>query len=231
MAKNQKSYVCNQCGSVYSKWAGKCEACGEWNSLSEEVSAAAASVPKGLSGCTKGRALNLVSLKDETRSAYERMISGVKEFDRVCGGGLVPGSATLIGGDPGIGKSTLLLQIVCALAKKGERCLYVSGEEAVDQVRMRAQRLGLSDSPVELASSSNVREIVASIQDKVNPPKLVIVDSIQTMFIDNIDSAPGTVTQVRTSAQEIIRNAKPAGISVIFVGHVTKEGQIAGRAF
>lgn len=228
MAKNQKSYVCNQCGSVYSKWAGKCEACGEWNSLSEEVSAAAASVPKGLSGSTKGRALNLVSLKDEARGTYARMISGVREFDRVCGGGLVPGSATLIGGDPGIGKSTLLLQIVCALAKKGERCLYVSGEEAVDQVRMRAQRLGLSDSPVELASSSNVREIVASIQDKVNPPKLVIVDSIQTMFIDNIDSAPGTVTQVRTSAQEIIRNAKPAGISVIFVGHVTKEGQIAG---
>lgn len=228
MAKNQKSYICNSCGSVYSKWAGKCEGCGEWNSLSEDVSVSAAPVPKGLSGSTKGRSLDLVSLSDKARSDYVRLKSGIGEFDRVAGGGLVPGSAILIGGDPGIGKSTLLLQLVCALAKKGERCLYISGEEAVDQVRMRAQRLGLADAPVELASSTNVRDIVASLQEKGNAPKLVIIDSIQTMFIDNIDSAPGTVTQVRTSAQEIIRHAKPAGISVIFVGHVTKDGQIAG---
>lgn len=228
MAKVQKSYSCNACGSVYSKWAGKCEACGEWNSLGEDNGAASSPVPKGLSGSTKGRALSLVSLNDESRSEYKRMVSGIAEFDRVCGGGLVPGSAILIGGDPGIGKSTLLLQLVCDLARRGERCLYISGEEAIDQVRMRAKRLGLADAPVELASSTNVRDIVASLQDKSNAPKLIIIDSIQTMFIDNIDSAPGTVTQVRTSAQEIIRNAKPQGISVVFVGHVTKDGQIAG---
>lgn len=227
MAKNQKSYVCNACGAVYSKWAGKCEACGEWNSFSED-SPAASAVPKGLSGSTKGRTLQLVALNDDSRAEYSRLMSGIKEFDRVCGGGLVPGSAILIGGDPGIGKSTLLLQLVCDLAKRGERCLYISGEEAIDQVRMRAKRLGLADAPVELASSTNVRDIVASLQDKTNLPKLVIIDSIQTMFIDNIDSAPGTVTQVRTSAQEIIRHAKPQGISVVFVGHVTKDGQIAG---
>ena len=226
MAKNQKSYSCQSCGAVYSKWSGKCEACGEWNSLSEDV--VQASVPKGLSGKQRGKTLALVSLKDKNTKPYDRAVSGIGEFDRVTGGGLVPGSAILMGGDPGIGKSTLLLQLVCSLARKGERCLYISGEEAVEQVRMRAERLGLSDAPVELASSTNVRDIVASLQDKANPPKLVIIDSIQTMFIDNIDSAPGTVTQVRTSAQEIIRHAKPAGISVIFVGHVTKDGQIAG---
>ncbi|MFN3700512.1 MAG: DNA repair protein RadA [Alphaproteobacteria bacterium] len=227
MAKALKSYVCNDCGAVYPKWSGKCEACNAWNSLSEENSAA--SVPKGLSAAKKGNVLNLVSLRDETKTAYQRVTSGIKEFDRVLGGGLVPGSGILIGGDPGIGKSTLLLQLVCDLARRGERCLYISGEEAVDQVRMRALRLGLADAPVELASSTNVRDIVASLQqDKSNRPALVIIDSIQTMFIDNIESAPGTVTQVRTSAQEIIRHAKPNGISVVFVGHVTKDGQIAG---
>ena len=225
MAKNQKSYACNSCGAVYSKWSGKCDACGEWNTLSEEVTAQA--VPKGLSA-KKGSAIEFVSLGGKSHTPYARMISKINEFDRVCGGGLVPGSAILIGGDPGIGKSTLLLQLVCALANNGQRCQYISGEEAVDQVRMRAQRLGLADAPVELASATNVRDIIASIQDKANPVKLVIIDSIQTMYIDNIESAPGTVTQVRTCAQEIIRVAKANQISVIFVGHVTKDGQIAG---
>lgn len=226
MAKSKKSYSCNECGAVYNKWSGKCEACGEWNCITEEI--VEASVPKGLSNNQKGRMISFASLKDDTRTEYARLVSGNKEFDRTCGGGLVPGSATLIGGDPGIGKSTLLLQVVCALSKAGNRCLYISGEEAVDQVRMRAQRLGLADAPVELASSTNVRDIVSSIQDKANPPALVIIDSIQTMYIDNIESAPGTVTQVRTSAQEIVRTAKANNISVIFVGHVTKDGQIAG---
>ncbi len=226
MAKVQKSFSCNACGAVTNKWAGKCESCGEWNSISEDAPLAA--LPKGLSTGQKGRVIDFVSLADKERKTYKRLISGIGEFDRVCGGGLVPGSAVLIGGDPGIGKSTLLLQLVCALSSKGERCLYVSGEEAVDQVRMRAQRLGLEQSPVELASSTNVRDILASLQDKTNPVGLVIIDSIQTMFIDNIDSAPGTVTQVRTSAQEIIRLAKTSNIAVIFVGHVTKDGQIAG---
>lgn len=226
MAKNKKSYSCNECGAVYNKWSGKCDSCGQWNCISEEI--IEASIPKGLSNSQKGRLITFASLKDKTKTEYKRLVSGNKEFDRTCGGGLVPGSATLIGGDPGIGKSTLLLQVVCTLSKAGNRCLYISGEEAIDQVRMRAQRLGLSDAPVELASSTNVRDIVSSIQDKANPPALVIIDSIQTMYIDNIESAPGTVTQVRTSAQEIVRTAKANNISVIFVGHVTKDGQIAG---
>ena len=229
MARVKKSYVCQSCGAVSSRWAGKCESCGEWNSIAEEV--VEASVPKGMGGA-KGRKIDFVSLSDPARSDYPRHVSGIEEFDRVVGGGLVPGSAVLIGGDPGIGKSTLLLQLVCSLSQKSVRCVYVSGEEAVDQVRMRAQRLGLAEAPVELASATSVRDILASVGgdsggDK-GPMDLLIIDSIQTMYVDNIDSAPGTVTQVRTSAQEIIRHAKARGMAVMFVGHVTKDGQIAG---
>ena len=226
MAKPQKNYVCNACGAVASKWAGKCESCNEWNCITEEVSTAAA-VPKGMGG-KKGRQIEFARLDGASQKNYPRYITGIKEFDRVTGGGLVPGSAVLIGGDPGIGKSTLLLQAVCALSKKDTRCVYVSGEEAIDQVRMRAQRLGLSEAPVELASATNVRDIIASVDGGANPVSLLIIDSIQTMFIDNIDSAPGTVTQVRASAQELIRMAKSRSMAVIFVGHVTKDGQIAG---
>ncbi|MCB1532826.1 MAG: DNA repair protein RadA [Alphaproteobacteria bacterium] len=226
MAKAQKSYSCQSCGAITSKWSGKCESCGEWNCIIEEVIQAA---PKGLGGRTKGRQIEFVALSGENGKIYPRHKTGIQEFDRVTGGGLVPGSATLIGGDPGIGKSTLLLQAVCAMAKGGARCLYVSGEESVDQVRMRASRMHLADAPVELASATNVRDIVASVEGGGDKPvSILIIDSIQTMFIDSIDSAPGTVTQVRTSAQEIIRTAKAKGVAVIFVGHVTKDGQIAG---
>lgn len=227
MAKAKKSYICNSCGAVHSRWSGKCDACGEWNCISEEVQEAA--IPKGLGNAAKGRSLKFVDLKGESETAsYPRYESGIKEFDRVCGGGLVPGSATLIGGDPGIGKSTILLQAMCALANKGIKSLYISGEEAVDQVRMRAKRLGLHHAPVGLANATNVRDIVASIEEPSNAASVVVIDSIQTMFVDTVDSAPGTVTQVRTSAQEIIRAAKARSVAVIFVGHVTKEGQIAG---
>jgi len=223
MAKAKKSYACQSCGAVYNRWNGKCDACEEWNTIVEEIVAAA--VPRGMSRGAKGRVIDFVSLKNAKSGVYPRHKTGIGEFDRVCGGGLVPGSAILIGGDPGIGKSTILLQAVCALAAQKElKCLYISGEEAVDQVRMRAQRLGLENSPVDLASATNVRDIVGSIDGA----DVVVIDSIQTMFVDNIDSAPGTVTQVRTSAQEIIRHAKAKNIAVIFVGHVTKEGQIAG---
>ena len=225
MAKTKKSYTCQSCGAVTSKWAGKCEACGEWNSIIEE--AVADAVPKGMGG-KKGRKIDFVSLNDPTQKEYVRHTSGIEEFDRVTGGGLVPGSASLIGGDPGIGKSTLLLQAVCALSLKGVRCVYVSGEEAVDQVRMRARRLGLAEASVELASATNVRDIIASVEGGERPVELLVIDSIQTMYVDNIESAPGTVTQVRTSAQEIIRHAKARNMAVLFVGHVTKEGQIAG---
>ncbi len=227
MAKTQKTYSCQSCGSVTFKWSGKCEACNEWNCITENVREAA--LPKGLGTKKRGRNIEFFPLSGDTNKNYARHVTGINEFDRVTGGGLVPGSAMLIGGDPGIGKSTLLLQAVCALAKKNTRCLYVSGEESVDQVRMRAQRLGLSDAPVELASATSVRDIVASMEDGgSNPVSLIVVDSIQTMFIDSIESAPGTVTQVRTSAQEIISTAKAKNIAVIFVGHVTKDGQIAG---
>lgn len=227
MAKAQKNYVCQACGAVTMRWSGKCDSCGEWNSIAEEVVEAA--VPKGLGNAKKGaRVIDFVGLEGAANTSYPRHQSGIHEFDRVLGGGIVPGSAILIGGDPGIGKSTLLLQAVCALAKRDIRCQYISGEEAVDQVRMRAQRLGLADAPVELASATNVRDIVATMDDTSKPVGVMVIDSIQTMFIDSIDSAPGTVTQVRTCAQEIIRTAKRRNIAVIFVGHVTKEGQIAG---
>lgn len=227
MAKASKTYICQSCGAVHNRWSGKCDSCNEWNSITEELQTA--SIPKGMSGGKKGRQIDFVSLDKADSTEYKRNISGIAEFDRVTGGGLVPGSAILIGGDPGIGKSTLLLQAVCALSKKDVRCAYISGEESVDQVRMRASRLDLSEAPVEIASATNVRDIISSVDTAgENPVSLLVIDSIQTMFVDNIESAPGTVTQVRTSAQEIIRMAKAKNITVIFVGHVTKDGQIAG---
>lgn len=229
MAKSKSNFVCNNCGAVTSKWSGKCESCNEWNCITEEIVEA---LPKGLgsvsSNSKKGRSIQFVDLKGQSNERIPRMQSGIKEFDRVTGGGLVPGSAILTGGDPGIGKSTLLLQVVCALSNKNHRCVYISGEESVDQVRLRADRMGLVNSKVELASATSVRDIVASLEDPQNPIKLAVIDSIQTMYVDTVESAPGTVTQVRTSAQEIIRVAKKRNITVIFVGHVTKEGQIAG---
>lgn len=226
MAKSSKSYVCQSCGAVSSKWAGKCESCAAWNSVIEEI--AEGPVPKGLGSSKKGHCLKLSSLKGEESEKKPRHVTQLPEFDRVTGGGLVPGSTLLIGGDPGIGKSTLLLQVVCKLALAGKRCLYISGEESIDQVRLRARRLELDSAPVELASATNVRDIVASMDDPAHPVDLMVIDSIQTMYVDNVESAPGTVTQVRTSAQEIARAAKRRGICILFVGHVTKDGQIAG---
>lgn len=224
MAKPVKNFVCQSCGSVTNKWAGKCEACHEWNTIVEE--APQESAPKGLGTGRRGKSLELVSLKGEGRGNVPRHVTGIAEFDRVTGGGMVPGSAVLIGGDPGIGKSTLLLQAVCKLAQSGKTCLYVSGEEAVDQVRLRARRLGLENAPVALASATSVRDIIASMESE--SLDLIVIDSIQTMYVDTVESAPGTVTQVRTCTQELIRVAKKRNIAILFVGHVTKEGQIAG---
>lgn len=224
MAKSKTSYICQSCGSVSSQWAGKCEACGEWNSLQAET--IESGPPKGLGSAKKGRAIDLVGLQFSEEKPLKRHTTGLNEFDRVTGGGLVPGCAILLGGDPGIGKSTLLLQAVCALAQKGLTCVYISGEEAVDQVRLRAQRLGLGNTPVALASATNVREIAATIESsKID---VLVIDSIQTMYVDTVESAPGTVTQVRTAAQELTRLAKKTGTAIFFVGHVTKDGQIAG---
>ena len=227
MARTQARFVCQECGSAHPKWAGRCDACGGWNSLVEEV--LRESAPKGLGG-GKGRKLAFSGLEGAA-SAVPRRVSGIAEFDRVCGGGMVPGSALLVGGDPGIGKSTVLLQVVAALASgKGGaplRCAYVSGEESLDQVRLRAARLAVAGAPVMLAAATSVRDIVASLDDQA-APDVVVINSIQTMYIDALDSAPGTVSQVRASAQELIRLAKQRGFSVILVGHVTKEGLIAG---
>lgn len=185
-------------------------------------------VPKGMSSNQKGRVIEFVDLRNDSAREYPRLITKIGEFDRVTGGGIVPGAAILIGGDPGIGKSTILLQAVCALTNNNVKCVYVSGEESTDQIRMRANRLGLGNTPVKLASATNVRDILESVRSATGDVQLLIIDSIQTMYVDNVDSAPGTVTQVRTSAQEIIRFAKSRNIAVIFVGHVTKDGQIAG---
>lgn len=221
MARAVRQFICQSCGCTHNKWSGKCEGCGEWNTLSEEI--ANDVVPKGL-GKAKGRSIDFSPLDGVSEKA-PRCVTEIDEFDRVTGGGLVPGSATLIGGDPGIGKSTLLLQVVCTLSKT-IKCAYVSGEESIDQVRMRAARLGLADAPVKLAAATNVRDIIATMdQDNLD---LIVIDSIQTMYLDNLDSAPGSVSQVRASAQELIRMAKRKGIMVLLVGHVTKDGQIAG---
>ncbi len=229
MAKTQTRYVCQKCATVHAKWAGKCDGCGEWNTLSEDTAAAA--TPGGLKGAAKAgsRKLELVDLSGTSTTAPRRQ-SGIAEFDRVCGGGLVPGAALLVGGDPGIGKSTLLLQIAAKISK-GARALYITGEEAIDQIRMRADRLGLADAPVQLATATSIRDILSTLDGAAGTdeaPDFVVIDSIQTMFVDNIESAPGTVTQVRASAQEMVRYAKRRGVTVVLVGHVTKEGQIAG---
>lgn len=229
MAKNSPSFHCQNCGAVYHRWQGKCDSCGTWSSLVEE--GASPPIPGGgrSSGSrskTKGRLFALEGLKGETRDA-PRILSGIGELDRVTGGGFVPGSVLLIGGEPGIGKSTLLMQACAALATARQRVIYISGEEAVAQVRLRAQRLGLADAPVEIASETNVEDIIATMSEGARPG-LVIIDSIQTMWSGEVESAPGTVTQVRGSAQALIRYAKSSGACLILVGHVTKDGQIAG---
>ncbi|MEX2629364.1 MAG: DNA repair protein RadA [Tistlia sp.] len=232
MAKPRSEYVCQSCGSVFPKWAGRCEACGAWNTLVEELSGGTGT-PGGLGARPKargkGRRVSFVGLKGEG-ATVARWVSGIAEFDRVTGGGLVPGSAVLVGGDPGIGKSTLLLQAAAALASNsGRPCAYVSGEEAIDQVRLRAERLGVTDAPVELASATSVRDLLDALdRPDGEGPGVVVIDSIQTMFVDTLESAPGTVAQVRASAQELIRLAKARGFVLLLVGHVTKEGMIAG---
>src|ERR1700688_1507915 len=221
MAARTQNYVCQNCGAAYVRWSGRCEACGEWNTLVEEGSAAPAA-----RSSRKGRLFAVEPLKGEPHEA-PRLPSGMAEFDRVTGGGLVRGSVLLLGGDPGIGKSTLLLEVAAAFARAGHRAVYISGEEAVAQVRLRAERLGLADAAVEIAAETAVEDIVATLSQG-STPRLLVIDSIQTMWTQRVEAAPGTVTQVRGSAGELIRFAKKSGAAVILVGHVTKDGQIAG---
>ncbi len=223
MAKT-KNFTCNACGATSSKWSGRCDACGAWNTIVEEVPLSAGPASKTLGG-KRGSNLALVDLATE-EAPPPRTTSGVAELDRVLGGGLVPSSAVLVGGDPGIGKSTLLLQAAAQFANRGLKVVYVSGEEATAQVRMRAQRLGLEKAPVKLACETNLRDILTTLD--AEKPDLVVIDSIQTMWADNVESAPGSVSQVRSAAHELTMFAKRKGIAVILVGHVTKDGQIAG---
>ena len=224
MAKNTY-YHCQQCGAFSPKWVGKCEACGAWNSIVEEQISSRPSLAKSAKSANR---IEFSSLADkQTKQMKERMLSGISEFDRVTGGGIVPGSVLLIGGDPGIGKSTLLLQLACCLSKHDRQTVYISGEESADQVRLRGQRLGVVNTKIGIATSTNASEISETIR-RTPQLELIIIDSIQTMFLPALDSSPGTVSQVRASAQELIYAAKENNTALIFVGHVTKDGAIAG---
>ncbi|OJW75381.1 MAG: DNA repair protein RadA [Sphingomonadales bacterium 63-6] len=224
MAKPKRRYVCQACGSITHRWQGQCADCGEWNSLVEEAPATVFSQKHDLS--SGGRKVDFVAL-DVPAEMPKRRATGLAEFDRALGGGLVPSSAILMGGDPGIGKSTLLLQAAAQIARDGGDAVYVSGEEAAGQVRMRAARLGLADAPIRLASVTSVRDILTTLGGMA-PPALLVIDSIQTMHSDQIEGAPGTVSQVRGCAFELIRYAKENDVALVLVGHVTKDGSIAG---
>ncbi len=217
------AFTCTACGAVHSKWSGRCDACGAWNTIIEEAPLSAG--PGRALGAAKGKGMALSDLASE-EAPPPRTRSGLDELDRVLGGGLVPASAVLVGGDPGIGKSTLLLQAAASFARAGLPAIYVSGEEAPAQVRMRARRLGLGDAPVRLAAETSLRDILTTLD--AERPALAVIDSIQTMWLDTVDSAPGSVAQVRAAAHELVSFAKRRGTAVILVGHVTKEGQIAG---
>ena len=226
MAKARTQFICQNCGTVHTRWAGRCDACGEWNTIVEEDPTGGIGGGPGKQARRKGRAVALTTLSGDIEDA-PRIVTGIAEFDRVTGGGIVRGSALLVGGDPGIGKSTLLMQAAAALSRNGNMVIYVSGEEAVAQVRLRAQRLGAADTDVKLAAETNVEDILATVSTE-RRPDLVILDSVQTLWTDIAESAPGTVTQVRAASQAMIRFAKSTGAAIILVGHVTKEGQIAG---
>jgi len=218
------AFTCTACGASHGKWAGQCDACGAWNTIIEEAPLSSGPKGKGL-GARKGTTIPLSDLASP-EAPPPRTLCGLDEFDRVLGGGLVPASAVLVGGDPGIGKSTLLLQAAARFAHAGQKVIYISGEEASAQVRMRARRLGMADAPVKLATETSLRDILTTLD--AERPDLVVIDSIQTMWSDTVESAPGSVSQVRAACHELTQFAKRRGTSVILVGHVTKEGQIAG---
>ena len=223
MAKSS-SFVCQACGASAPKWSGKCEACDGWNTIVEE--GVAPPLGSGATRRVKGRRITLEDLKTED-APPPRRITGIAEFDRVTGGGLVAGSAILVGGDPGIGKSTLILQALGEYAKRGGHAIYISGEEAMAQVRMRAARMDLSDAPLALGAATNVEDILATLEGG-KPPGIIAIDSIQTLWTGALDAAPGTIAQVRTASFDLVRYAKSSGAALILVGHVTKDGQIAG---
>lgn len=224
--KNKTAYVCNDCGADFKKWQGQCTECGAWNTITEVRIAAASPRAANFEGYAGGARHNKIqTLAEIAVQDIPRFTSGAGEFDRVLGGGFVPGSVVLIGGNPGAGKSTLLLQTLCFLANNMS-ALYVTGEESLQQVAMRAQRLGLPTDKLLMLSETNVESICAAAQQL--SPKIMVVDSIQVMHMEDISSAPGSVSQVRESAAYLTRFAKQTGTVVILVGHVTKDGTLAG---
>ncbi|WP_406853205.1 DNA repair protein RadA [Brevundimonas sp. BH3] len=224
MARDSSLFVCKSCGAVHAKWTGQCTGCQEWNTLVEESKAAPPGAMKP-SSTARGRGITFETLVSDTPDP-PRIKTGVVEFDRVCGGGVVPSSAILLGGDPGVGKSTLLLEVTAKAARGGAKVAYISGEEAIEQIRARAKRMGVADAPVALASATSLRDILTTLKrDKFD---IVIIDSIQTLWSDVHESGPGSITQVRACAAELVRMAKDGGPAIVLVGHVTKDGQIAG---
>ena len=227
MAKPQRRYVCQSCGEVSARWLGQCGSCSGWNSFVEEASAVVTPFAARQTARHGGERVALTGLVSSDPPP-PRLSTGIAELDRTLGGGLVAGSAILVGGDPGIGKSTLLLQAAARLASAGQSVVYISGEEAPDQIRLRAARLGLTEAPMLLGAATSVRDILSTLSAMSQPPALLVIDSIQTLHADMLESAAGTVAQVRTCAQELIAYAKSSGCALILIGHVTKDGQIAG---
>lgn len=227
MAKLRTQFICQQCGAVYGKWAGRCENCGQWNSLIEQESSSSVAQSSVAKAGSSGKVLKSSSIKDiQSLKRTQRLSTGIDDLDMVLGGGIVSGAVVLLAGQPGIGKSTLLLQLTAHVAQSSP-VLYVSGEESSEQIALRASRLGVSEhDKLEVASSTSANDIAATI--KKGQHSLVIVDSIQTLGIDELTSAPGTVSQITGSSNVLIRAAKSANVAIILVGHVTKEGSIAG---
>ena len=222
MIKSKKQFICQSCGNIYSRWIGKCEQCNQWNTIVEEIN----TKPSGVLSKSIGSRINFEKL-NKVNYEYSRIKTNLNELDRVIGGGFVPGSVTLIGGDPGIGKSTLLLQLVGKLSDQKEKCIYISGEESLSQIKMRADRLGVNNNDIEFASITNASDIAITINSE-NKRCVLVIDSIQTMYLPQLDSSPGTVSQVRASAHELILAAKKTNTILIIIGHLTKDGAIAG---
>lgn len=219
------TFSCQSCGNITTQWAGKCTACNEWNTIIEESAEPIAVT--GQKASRRKRAPIILETFDGEEQVIDRYKTGFRELDLVSGGGLVPGSAVLVGGDPGIGKSTLLTQLAANMANQNMRVLYFSGEEATAQVRLRADRLGVKKAKVELAAETNLEAILATM-NQGEQPALCIIDSIQTLWTDTVDAAPGTITQLRATTHSLIRQAKKTKCCLIIVGHVTKDGAIAG---
>jgi DNA repair protein RadA/Sms len=220
MAKPRRIYTCGQCGAEYPQWQGQCADCGGWHSLVESIGGDSRARTAQLAGQIELSRLDTIDIGRVARTS-----SGLAEFDRVLGGGLVPGSVVLIGGDPGIGKSTLLLASLAAIAAERPAC-YVTGEESLDQIALRAERLGVRSAPVRLMAETRVETIIATLRDQ--PPAVLVIDSVQTLFSDSLQSAPGSVSQLRECAAQLVRFAKAQGVATILIGHVTKEGTLAG---